>query len=84
MQPSIANQLTSNWDSADLFWRRLKENVSMKQDKLGKLNSIVRHIKYSYVKCFTINMPTQLTIKANLILENSYLQLVLSTDYEQK
>lgn len=44
MQPSIANQLTSNWDSADLFWRRLKENVSMKQDKLGKLNSIVRHI----------------------------------------
>lgn len=29
-------------------------------------------------------MPTQLTIEANLILENSYLQLVLSTDYEQK
>lgn len=44
MQPSIASQLIANWDSADLFWRRLKENVSIKEDKVGKLNSTVHHV----------------------------------------
>lgn len=81
MQPSIASQLIGNWDSADLFWRRLKENVSIKEDKVGKLNSSSTPRKYSYVKCFTINTAIKLTIKANLILENFYLQLVLNTDY---